>query len=341
MRRNLVVVLTAATLLIPAVAAHADERRWLEVPLPSLWPEFQISELAGAGPNEAWIAGYEGKNCVSWSVPGWGNPSVCSMNAIVRKWNGAAWENKNPPGLWNLQVEDLEASSRTNVWLTGQNLQGQYLARWDGTRWTQITAPPGCFYPRNLHPVGSDELWASFSGSAWGDSCVARWKAGTWQVHPFTARTIDFVGSPAPGEVHISTNTVEGLNTRATLRFTGSGWEPAPTPASHPALSLAGGGALYYRVWNRQDTLKVTTEGTETIPAAPDGASPFLLDDLGRLWASNASPTLYRYDAPAWVPVPTSAPFTSSVTSLPESNGVLWTLSTTGSPPVHHTHTNG
>src|SRR4051794_9505290 len=167
-----------------------------------------------------------------------------------------------------------------------------------GTRWSQVAAPPGCSYASQVHAVGGDELWAVYLAPNIGDSCVARWKAGTWQVHTITGRTVEHLGSPGPGEIVIGTVTTDGANTRATYRYTGSAWEPLPIPPDHPPLLLTGHGARYYGTWNQQDLRKVTTTGTETIPPPPSDAGSYLLDDLGRLWAHNAD-TLYRYDGTA------------------------------------------
>jgi len=335
-------VVAAVILMMPGTA-QAEERPWREIPLPALWPEFQITEVAGVAPNEAWIAGFEGRGCVDLPpLPPWGAPSVCSQNAIVRKWNGTRWENKNPPGLWNLQVQDLEASSRTNVWLTGS--EGSYLARWDGSRWTRVEPPSGCDYASQIHPVGADELWAVFIGPVFGDSCLARWKAGAWQVHTITGRSVHHVGSTGPGEIVIGTNTTDGNNIRATYRYTGSGWEPLPIPPSHPALLFTGHGARYYGTWNQQDLRKVTTAGTETILPPPSGAGSYLLDDLGRLWAQGNG-VFYRYDGTAWQTISAglTVPPLYDWTSLPGTQGVLWAIgaTTTDDTRTHHILTNG
>src|SRR4051812_10341130 len=132
MRKPLTAMVAAVILMMPGMA-QAEERPWREVPLPTLWPEFGITHVAAAGPNETWIAGYEGIQCIPLPWPR-GN-KLCSGNTIVRKWNGTQWENRNPLGLLIYAVNDLQASSPTNVWVTGGN---NYLARVEGSHWSQV-----------------------------------------------------------------------------------------------------------------------------------------------------------------------------------------------------------
>jgi hypothetical protein len=329
--------MVAAVILMMPGTAQAEERSWREVPLPTLWPKFGITQVAGAGPNEAWIAGYEGQQCIDVWWPRGGK--VCSGNAIVRKWNGTRWENKNPLGLLAPFIIDLQASSPTNVWVVGAN---DFLLRWDGTRWSRAATPPGCSGVGQIHPVGADELWATFgSATTAGHTCVARWKAGTWQVHMFTT-WVHHIGSTGPGEI-----VIDALDTdtkpQTTYRYTGSTWESLPIPPSHPDLKLTSPGARYYGTCCKEDLLKVTTAGTETIPAPPDGARYKLVDDLGRLWAHNDD-TLYRYDGTAWQTVPTGLTLSpiSDWTSAPNSQGALWAITgTIDSNGPYHILTNG
>ena len=328
-------MLGAAAALVAglAVPAHAAETPWRTTAAPSgLWPESGLTSATATGPRDIWAAGFEGHSCVDWSWPGLGAGSICSSNAIVRKWNGTAWENHNPPGAWNLEIQDIDASTPANVWLSGSKMGQGYLARWDGSRWTQITLPESCKTATYLQ-------LEAVAGGVWAvNGCFARWQNGTWTTYDEDV-FVHRVHAVGDTELWADGSTL-GPYGPAMLRWDGTAWSTPDVPDGYTDLLTAGPGGVLLGGPGKTD-LMLRRAGTWTaIPEPPSDQIGYRIADDGSVWTGadprDAGALFYRFDGQAWqsTPVPARTGTGSrnrggfDLTPVPAANGAMFAAAT-------------
>ncbi|MWA01912.1 hypothetical protein F8568_016340 [Actinomadura sp. LD22] len=337
MRRAWLVGAVAALVAGLAAPAGAAERPWRTADAPQgLWPESGLNRVAAAGPGDIWAAGFEGYACVDWSWPMMGAGSVCSSNAVVRKWNGSSWENHNPPGAWNLEPVDLDASAPGNVWLSGRNGEAGYLARWDGSRWTQVTPPDACKNSTSLQVEAvADGVWVS-------NGCLARWQNGTWTTYePSALGTRAYVSqvyAVSPTDIWASASVLPFRYT--VLHWDGTEWTEADVPENYNEVAAAGPAGVWLASPGGSELMRRTSGGWTAMPAAPSAVHGYRIGDDGSLWAAGAPDkpggAFYRFDGTTWQqdPMPASTGTGSrhrggfDYTSVPGSGGGMVAVGT-------------
>ncbi|WP_396447721.1 hypothetical protein [Actinomadura sp.] len=298
-------MLGAVAVLLTGLAAPADaaERPWRTTePPPRLWPESGLTGVTAPGPQDIWAAGFEGHACVDWSWPGFGAGTICSSNAIVRQWNGSSWQNRNPPGVWNLEPVDIDALPG-NVWLSGAKGGGGYLAHWDGSRWSQIQLPEACESSHYIQVEAVDDgVWVS-------NGCLARWRNGTWTTYD-TGVFVHAVYTVSDTELWAA-GSVLGPFRPAIVRWDGDSWEVPDVPEGYTDLVTAGPGTVLLSGPGKDDLMLRTGGAWTAIPKPPSAHIGYRVGDDGSLW-TGSDPTepgavFYRFDGETWQSTPMPA----------------------------------
>ncbi|SNS43957.1 hypothetical protein SAMN05443665_100452 [Actinomadura meyerae] len=290
---------------LAAAPARADESPWRTADAPwGLWPESGLNQVAALGPGDVWAAGFEGLACIDWSIPGFGAGSVCSSNAVVRHWNGSRWENRNPPGAWNLEIGDVDASSPGNVWIAGRNGNGGYVARWDGSRWTQITLPEACRRAEYLQLEAVDDgVWAT-------NGCIARWKDGAWTTYDSTIGFVHQTFAVSDTELWAGGSRL-GPYRPIVVRWDGKEWVDADVPEGYTTLLVAGPGHVWVQGPGKSELMHRTAAGWTAAPKPPSAYLPYRLGEDGSLWTgtdpSKPGAVFYRFDGAQWQTIPMPA----------------------------------
>ncbi|MFB4309187.1 hypothetical protein [Actinomadura sp. GTD37] len=304
MRRAWMIGATAVLVAGLAAPAQAAERPWrTSGPPGGLWPESGLTEVTASGPQDIWAAGFEGHSCVDWSWPGMGAGSVCSSNAVVRKWNGSSWENRNPPGVWNLEIQDIDASAPGNVWVSASKAGQAYLARWDGSAWTQIALPESCKTATYLQLEAVD-------GGVWAvNGCLARWRNGSWTTYDMDAY-LHRVHAVSDTDVWADGSGL-GPFGPAIAHWDGAQWSDGDVPDGYNALLTAGPGGVLVSGQGKTELMLRGGGAWRAIPVPPSAYLGYRFGDDGSLWTGSdpAQPgaLLYRFDGQAWQSSPMPA----------------------------------
>lgn len=98
--------------------AHWNGKDWQSVPYPTApcAGDDRFLGVAAVAPRDVWIVGAD----------------QCAQ--LLEHWDGTRLRLVRHPTVW---VDDVDASSPTNVWAVGQGAE-----RWNGARWIAVATPP-------------------------------------------------------------------------------------------------------------------------------------------------------------------------------------------------------
>ncbi len=224
-----------------------------------------------------------------------------ASQAIGMVWDGQAWNLDLPParpGGSGLNAVDTTPSG--NAWAAGWRWSlgytAGYLARYDGSGWRTLEAPPVGTRRHvfgGLHAVSDTDIWAvgswgnttgdfnvlaqHFDGSAWTTFSIPT-PGGLDQLHDVFAIAGDDVW--AAGEYYSLT---EFRRLPLLLHYDGSGWTRA-------ALPPVGPGSADLRGIVARGPNEVFAAGTHADPAGR--ARPYMLSYDGAVWTQVTLPAL-------------------------------------------------
>ncbi|MFC9969369.1 hypothetical protein ACFVH6_00545 [Spirillospora sp. NPDC127200] len=241
--------------LAPVSAVHAAPApaTLKDVPLPFLWPKAGVYGVAAVSDTEAWIAGHQGQI---------GNNRG---NPVVRRRMGSQWK-EYPLNGWsgNGSISKVVAHGG-EVWAWGvQGEERLYLARFDGTAFQPVAAPPGVAYAYHTRLwAGPAGVWVQITVNRGDDvlrAALFRRVGGTWKADPVVDRLqgdgLTDMQARSATEVwaggcrhNPTTQSLESV----TLRWNGSTWTtlpPLPTEGCNTSVAPAGGGTVWSLTWN-------------------------------------------------------------------------------------------
>ncbi|WP_433328903.1 hypothetical protein [Spirillospora sp. CA-294931] len=157
---------------------HFDGARWTEHPLPS---GVTVADLARRTDGEVWAAG------------------AGEQGTVALRWNGSSWTVHRPPAPsvgGETEVQSVAPVNSGDVRVFGRNHRaptGAVGFRFDGTSWTEITAP---VTTSGFHDSTSDGAGGVWLGDPWATSIwrhtggdwkryTLPWKSGQWQTEMF------------------------------------------------------------------------------------------------------------------------------------------------------------
>lgn len=250
-------------------------------------------------------ANFDGATAVSpvlaWSVLG---HAMGAGGMILLRWDGAGWRRVAlPRSLADSSLSDIDATSRTNLWLAGQNAQmtRSFLARWDGKDWKTRLIPAGDSVERLLVRGAGDVWYFTLKGTA-GHYDGEKW-------HTYRLGFTAFSAAVAGGKVWVVGGDTDAGTPRASV-WNGRKWKATHVPGSEGTMygvaasggrvwtaGMVGGYPALLR-WNGKAWKKAASPSIAVRELAPDGS--------GGLWASSwpAYPArdsgLYRFVKGHW-----------------------------------------
>lgn len=251
---------------------------WTSVNGPELDPASGLTDVAAAGPRNAWAVGRE--------TSAEDNPGY----SLLEQWDGTRWkkvslpeDNGNRP---EGGLDGVSAGAVNDVWTVGSFLYPRAY-HWNGTRWTGHN-PVGTEWDTHyLSDVGTSGGNAWFVGSSRDPdpdnaprTLIVGWKNGAFHTEP----------AAVPGSLNAVTVREKGKSAWAVgetadnhpliMRWTGTAWETSPAPKI-PQGKLN-------RVW------QVTPDDVWAVGAiAPDNNDP-------------SKPLILHWDGSSWTSVPVS-----------------------------------
>jgi hypothetical protein len=169
-RRTLIVIALAVTFVLPATAANAAAT-WTRVATQNRGTIASVLQdvTMVPGTSTAWAVGYYYDN------------NVAAYRTMTQRFSGSSWSivaSPNPSANGYSQLNKVDATSAGNVWAAGYDSQtGTLVERYDGTRWSRVTAPTGISI-RGLDVVSSNNVWvAGYSGST---ATISQWNGSAW-----------------------------------------------------------------------------------------------------------------------------------------------------------------
>jgi hypothetical protein len=240
-------------------------------------------------------------------------------NPYVLHWNGARWSGVSIPGGSGYASALVAASSASNVWILGTDVNGslnQKFFRYDGTRWHTIATPEGNL--STLAVLSPTDVWASGQISCTGKACVTdvwQWNGSKWLAHPIGTTAYNIAGTAATGIWVAGINGVNqatGEGLVAAYRWTGTRWFPVVMP--HPEMSgwvgiaIGSASAIWIEGWRGTSSQVLTLQWTgrtwqHVISAAAMNASPDpVADGSGGVWMG----PWVHWTGRSWVIVPLS-----------------------------------
>ncbi|KND42948.1 hypothetical protein [Streptomyces stelliscabiei] len=207
--RAVVVCLVIACAALVSPAAAATPTNWSALPVPAAAPPVTVTDLAARGPGEAWATGHETAadglrpvlyrwNGTTWSrdttFPGAGEPGGLGKVQFVgqevwifrRQSAGEAEILRRSAGGWTVlpvprtlwTYQDFTAVPGA-AWVVGEDDTGLKILRYDGSGWTEQSAPDGVLYLMGITARTATDAWA------WADTstgaAILRWDGTAWR----------------------------------------------------------------------------------------------------------------------------------------------------------------
>jgi len=160
---------------------HWNGQHWTVVPSNAPGDLGTLGGVAGTGPNNAWVVGYD------QSGPGG------DYESLILHWNGQQWSevpSPNPTGqsdLWR-----VAAASPDDAWAVGytnpnSGAPGTAAFHWNGKSWTVTPSvnPPGSGLSMlaDIVIISAADAWAVGSYDYWSATLIEHWNGTKWVWH--------------------------------------------------------------------------------------------------------------------------------------------------------------
>ncbi|MFJ6794759.1 hypothetical protein [Streptomyces sp. NPDC091268] len=227
--------------------------------------DYPEGRTAGTAPDDLWSFGYPGGiangGVEHWNGSAWttysfpatfsggsdsiavtrgevltiGTDSTTSVGRpAVGRWAGGAWKVTvlpSPAGK-NVDLDAIHQAGPNDIWVVGETQMGQgvtemYVARYNGTTWTQVPAPalnaPYDLVRQQIAGTSTD-LW--ITGKKTKDGCFTslRFNGTTWTTVP----TCD--GTAISSVVKYGATWIANGGSTGLRKWTGTAWSPLPSP---------------------------------------------------------------------------------------------------------------
>ncbi|MEV6951759.1 hypothetical protein [Streptomyces sp. NPDC051183] len=160
--------------------------------------------------------------------------STSTRRPAVGRWSGGAWSVTvlpSPAGK-HVDLDAIHQAGPNDIWVTGETTVAKgvtemYVARFNGTTWTQVAAPAlnAPYDLVNQQMAGtSTDLW--ITGKKTKDGCFTslRFNGTSWTTVP----TCD--GTEISSVVKYGTTWIANGGSTGLRKWTGTAWSPLPSP---------------------------------------------------------------------------------------------------------------
>jgi hypothetical protein len=218
---------------------HFSGRNWTRVA--TLGQDIHLAGVAAVSARVAWVWGEEGHD-TQWNT-------FRPYLALVS--DGIVHPVRT--GLVRGAAVTAMGGDGSGMWLAG-SAHGRHgphrqvvVARWDGTSWKQVPAPPGARAVGSLSASGGSDVWAAVTAGFAVDPWLVHWDGTAWSTAyrpPASLATdgrvpLDMVAASSRGRVWVAyseAGTNSGSNAHNppariySLYFDGGAWRPVPVP---------------------------------------------------------------------------------------------------------------
>jgi hypothetical protein len=287
-------------------------------------PGIHLDGVSAASGRTAWVWGYDQAG-----------PHVTSERPFLAQVTGNVVREAHPTMLSGIYVRVLASAGAADTWIVGgakerSRSHGLVVARWDGTSWRSVPAPPGISQVTWLSTSGPSDTWIAapaggklwllhWNGTAWSRSYTP--PAGAFRGHSFPSL---LTVASAPGHAWAAytdvTDTDPTSGTPFSAYFNGSTWNPVPVPTAFSSLTditITGTDAwatgdlathtpriLHSRhggAWCVQPLSLPRSKGCSPRPTAVSAASPTYVIAVSSLSSVGCRRSLaYVYDGHTW-----------------------------------------
>ncbi|GAA3341201.1 hypothetical protein GCM10020358_31650 [Amorphoplanes nipponensis] len=213
---------------------------WSTVTSPNATPYYnELRDIDATSATNAWAVGYAN-----------GAPGVNGQprNTLAMRWNGSRWSvvPTPQPGTNLRQLYGVKAFGPSDAWSVGWYHDASFhgealLLHWNGTAWTQVTAPDPGTSGNSLEAVAGaapDDVWAVGSYTDSGDSGVlghplalhydgARWTRAELPPQSGSGTFLHSVTALSPDDVW-AVGSRNGYHEPAAYHFDGAAWSEVP-----------------------------------------------------------------------------------------------------------------
>ncbi|HUN38266.1 MAG TPA: hypothetical protein VMU95_40260 [Trebonia sp.] len=266
---------------VAGLAASASASTATQWRVSNVWgsAKGRFESVAATGPASAWAVG-----------------SLSNDQSMAAHWNGRAWQTAHIPGASDFDLDQVAASSASNVWIFGQGIGVMNAFRFDGSHWHTMALPalsnPPSLQDSKAVAFGPNDVWIAMWGSCTAHSCssqVWHWNGTTWTNHPVSAAITGFTG--------ISDNDLRAVATTSgksvtAYRWNGSHWSGMSIPKSTgltPSIAMDSDSDVWID-FNHTSCCSVTAlhyngHGWKTISSQwTNGPAALTLDGHGGVW---------------------------------------------------------
>jgi hypothetical protein len=259
--------------------AQTGESVWGTVPSPNRGTlNDTLYGLSSAAASDVWAVGDYNPG-----VP----PTVTGRRTLAEHWNGQSWiivptPNATFSGVDASHLRGAHAVATNNVWAVGygesfSTLESQTLiARWNGTRWTQVASPnpAGTTKPNQLYAidgVAANDLWAVGAVGFPEGALTLHWDGASWQS------VANSCAAPLQSVDAITSSNVWAVGNGASCHYDGTSWTTVP-------IALPNGLSVVLFGVSASSSADVWAVGEEIIP---QGES-YTLQSLVEHWNGSA-----------------------------------------------------
>jgi hypothetical protein len=166
--------------------------------------------------------------------------SLSNDESMAAHWNGHARQTVHIPGASDFDLEQVVASSASNVWVFGQGTDGLNAFRSDGSHWHTIALPALSDTPSvqdsKAVAFGPKDAWiatwgscATVSGQRTCSSDAWHWNGSTWTDHKVAAAITGFTGISDSDLRAVAVGGAKN-NSVAAYRWNGTHWTSMSIP---------------------------------------------------------------------------------------------------------------
>jgi hypothetical protein len=165
----------------PAVPAAADATSEWQLSTMLNVPNGEFLQVAATGPGNAWAVGQQ-------------YFSAAKLGPVAAQWTGGNWKARTVTGAAGYGLEEVSASSASNVWVLGVTAKyALKLFRYDGARWYPVSVPSSGIsgnndiyndgYYSDLIALGPKDVWLGTWGGCFAGRCstnIWHWNGSRW-----------------------------------------------------------------------------------------------------------------------------------------------------------------
>lgn len=280
--RSIGLAAAAAAIVAMPTAAHAGpEDTWRHV---YFTPMATIGDAEAAGPQDVWQLVHK-----QFSI----------LPSIAHWTGGSTWQTYSMPGLGSFfsELKDIEVLAPDDVWVSGSemvsmmpDLYTTYLARWNGSKWTEVASPTGSRGRAGLLSSDSESVWLYEAGS------VYRWEDNAWRETGEVEGYILTLRAFSPDSAVAAGN--QGL-----WRWDGTAWTKV-TDSWPSQARITGADSAWYADKNGLHLWDGSSWQTVPYSGGPSVEEAEAVSDSEGLWVrmkeTGGTESLWRYRDGAW-----------------------------------------